>query len=617
MATATSNAGQERGRRRLRLPNQLPNLKGKFLTAYVIVWAILLPLAIFGAAKGTYIGVTTPTMWSPYGFSTSEDSRGLHVDAVLVPQTAAAGVRVGDYVVAVDGWTLPSSAARAAARPLVIKPDGSFTSFTFRRADGERYSVRLERNVRVEEQAFRTAGVNRTFVRTFGVVFGALPPLLLLVSAVLLFMKRRREAVPAMLSIAFLLFAGTIVSSDLLGVSQRVVDLALFLAVIMMFQVLFAFPAGRFEPRWTLIPFLCAPSLLVFFFFPDAQAAISLLGSAFFVLALASLVIRYRKLEPGAERQQLRWAFFGLAVCAICQVVGLMLSLAVNTWQAEDPRWNIWAYFINYLGAMSFYAMIIGLLVSMLRYRLYDADAVIGRSVAYAVLTASFVILFAASEKLIELLGQQYLGQNIGALAGGVGAALAAVAIAPMHARIHRWAERRFQKELSWLRYGLPSLLGDLRETAGLKQLAAATLDSVIAGVRASRAALIAGDELVDAREVTPPEVRRWRDQWMPPVHSGIDTDEADELFPVRVPLEAEGHGRVGWLLLGARPDGSIFGKAECAAILEIAEPVARAVQVVLWRREREQQMEYRLSAIEQTLSKLAGKLGEASATPA
>jgi hypothetical protein len=270
--------------------------------------------------------------------------------------------------------------------------------------------------------------------------------------------------------------------------------------------------------------------------------------------------------------------------------------------------------FVQTLGIWGLGAMALGLIVSILRYRLYDADAVIGRSAAYAVLTVGFVALFAASEKIIELLGQEYLGQNVGSLAGGVAAALAAVAIAPMHDRTRRWAERRFQKGLYRLRHALPPLVGDLRETAGLEQIAGATLDSLIEGVRASRAALIVRDQLLQGRNIAPSEVAEWRSGWTPATHDGVDVHPSDPLFPVRVPLEAEGHGRVGWLLLGSRPDGTLFGKSECNAIEEIAEPVARAIEVALRRQEREQQIETRLIALERQIAKLDRKLRPSAA---
>jgi hypothetical protein len=81
--------------------------------------------------------------------------------------------------------------------------------------------------------------------------------------------------------------------------------------------------------------------------------------------------------------------------------------------------------------------------------------------------------------------------------------------------------------------------------------------------------------------------------------------------------LEAEGHGRVGWLLLGARPDGTLFSKSELAIIGDIAEPVARAVQVALRRQEREAQIDQRLEAIETAISKLMKRPQRAAARSA
>ena len=314
----------------------------------------------------------------------------------------------------------------------VVKPDGEITSFSLRRPSGELYEARLVRSVQNEEEAFRAAGMSRRLARTLSGISVSLVPILLILAAVLLFLRRRHEAVPALLSLSFLLFASTVNNADLLGVSFTIINIIGVASACLLFAALFAFPSGRFEPRWTAIPFLLVPFFLIFLLFPDAVSVVSLLGAAFFLLALAALVIRYRKLEDGLERQQLRWAFFGLALGISGQVLGLASAVATVSWQAEDPRWSEWGYYFGFLGTLSFCAMTIGLLVSILRYRLYDADAVIGRSATYAILTLGLVILFTGSQQIIELLGQEYLGQNIGALAGGIGAALAAVAIAPM-----------------------------------------------------------------------------------------------------------------------------------------------------------------------------------------
>lgn len=603
MATAVASAEPASRRWRLRLPARLPDLKGKWLTLYTIIWAIALPLALAGAAIGTYAAMTAPSTWLPYGFATSQDANGIRVDALPSPAVKVAGMKVGDHVIAVDGWAVPRTDPRAAARPHVVKPEGSFTSFTLRRANGEVYKVRLVRSRNVERQEYRDAGLSPTI----GAAVAKAKTLSIAVyisAAILLFLRRRREAVPALLSLGFLMFAGLANDPSLAGVSFPIVSTLNMLASCLLFAGLFAFPAGRFEPRWTAVPVLLLPVLAVTWS-SGLQGSVVALG--FLLTALAALVTRYRKLDPGVERQQLRWAFFGLAVGLSLQVTEVLINLAMQTWQGEDPRWVAWYYFsASALDALTSCAIAFGLIVAILRYRLYDADAVIGRSAAYAVLTIGFVILFAASQKIIELMGQQYLGQNVGALAGGIGAALAAVAVAPMHNRAQRWAERRFQNSLYRLRHGLPALVGDLRETSGVEQIAGATLDGLVDGVRASRAAMIAGGELIDARRVPAEDVRGWLHHWTPASHDGIDYEKSDMLFPVRVPLEAEGHGRVGWLLVGPRPDGSQFRSSECDVIEEIAEPVARAMQVALARSEREQGLEQRLQTIERRLNDLS-----------
>ena len=606
MATAVASGEPVARRWRLRLPERLPNLKGKWLTAYTVVWAVLLPIALAGAARGTYIFLTVVPMWSPYGISTSDTSQGLSIDSAMTSVARAEGIRAGDLVVAIDGWTLPATGGRAAARTRVIKPDGATTSFRMRRPNGETYEAQLVRSMAYDRERFREAGINWTVAWTVQKAGVLALPVVFMGASILLFIRRRREAVPALLSIAFLVFGGIVNGADLSGMGAATLNVLSTIGTLCLFVALLVFPSGRFEPRWTLIPTFLIPPLAVL---NNDQVIGSVIAVIVVLSTLTALISRYRRVGEGAERLQLRWAFLGLMVGVLFFLISTAGNAAVAAWQATDPRWIVWQFvFFQTFGTWGLGIMALGLIVSILRYRLYDADAAVGRSAAYGVLTIGFVALFTASEKVIELLGQRYMGQNIGALAGGIGAALAAVAIAPMHARTHRWAERRFQKALWRLRHGLPALVGDLRETSGVHQIAAATLDTLMDGVRARRSALIAGETLVDAREIDPSDVTQWQSRWSPPAHDGIDIDESDEIFPVRVPLEAEGHGRVGWLLLGSRPDGTLFGKAERDAMVEIAEPVARAVQVALTREEREASYERRFAELERMVAKLTAK---------
>ncbi|HEU4499149.1 MAG TPA: hypothetical protein VFR60_07395, partial [Sphingomicrobium sp.] len=68
-----------------------------------------LAIALFGIFRGAYIELAVPKKlyWSPYGFTTSLDSKGFHV--VAVSSTAAKATRLasGDDIIAVDNWVIP------------------------------------------------------------------------------------------------------------------------------------------------------------------------------------------------------------------------------------------------------------------------------------------------------------------------------------------------------------------------------------------------------------------------------------------------------------------------------------------------------------------------------
>ena len=114
----------------------------------------------------------------------------------------------------------------------------------------------------------------------------------------------------------------------------------------------------------------------------DALEAVSELGGLAFALAvlaaLASVVVRFRRAR-GVERQQLKWFVFaigllllGLAAAAISEAIG---------W---EPLGNVgWAVFIGSL----IFAMPLAIAVAVLRYRLYDIDLVIRRTLVYGALT--------------------------------------------------------------------------------------------------------------------------------------------------------------------------------------------------------------------------------------
>jgi hypothetical protein len=223
------------------------------------------------------------------------------------------------------------------------------------------------------------------------------------------------------------------------------------------------------------------------------------------------------------------------------------------------------------------------------------------------VTTIGLGALFTGSSEGAKIFIETSLGRDAGALPAIFAAGLAAVMLNPAYDLVSRWAERRFQKRLTALRRDLPECVADLRETGTMAELLDEVLGRTAAGVSAARAAVLIDDEVAAAHGVSAEEVRRWRAADAPdPAAAELDCDRDDPFFPMRVPLRVR-HGEgapIGWILLGARPDGSFYGKDEREALAEIADPIARAVQIVGRREEREAALDARFAAIEAKLAR-------------
>lgn len=382
----------------------------------------------------------------------------------------------------------------------------------------------------------------------------------LLSSSVLLFRRRAEDAIAALIALAFLLWVVT-ASTAWAGMNGAVI-LAVLDRVRFLFFVtaMMLFPTGRFDPAWTragvgavLLSFLLGVAE-AFGVVPAGLHIPPTMGCA--ALAVAAMRSRLTSLPPGVQRQQIKWVALGLALglalVALSRIGGL----------AQPPLSSLFRPLIAGVFDLGVTLIALGVLISLLRYRLYDADAAISRSSAIALLTVTLIGVFAAAEVVIQASSQSLFGEGAGTISSAIAAALAAAMIAPLHHWVGGWTERRFQPELAAFRREMPELLSDLRQTSDLPALGERVLAGVERAARTSRAALLVGGRPVAARH--------------------MDLADVETLsFPHEITLELEGAGRVGRLLLGPRPDGSRLGKDEREAIEEIARPLARAIRAV------------------------------------
>jgi hypothetical protein len=173
---------------------------------------------------------------------------------------------------------------------------------------------------------------------------------------------------------------------------------------------------------------LRGPELATLTFDHPAVAAVFGIGFplvlALSVVSMAALVVRFRR-STGVERQQIKWFAYG-------SMIGIPLGLP-----AEVPFWG------PILELMQPPLMFAGLGIGMFRYRLYDIDRLLNRTLVYGLLTVSLAAAYAAGVLLLG--GMVSGGRSSSLVVAAVTLAVAAV-FQPLRRAIQRAVDRRFNR---------------------------------------------------------------------------------------------------------------------------------------------------------------------------
>jgi hypothetical protein len=183
----------------------------------------------------------------------------------------------------------------------------------------------------------------------------------------------------------------------------------------------------------------------------------TLFGVVWFLVVAFSLavvirqVLAYRR-STGVRRQQLKWLMSGGAVA----LIGLLGSPAVG------------------VAFVAVIALPISIGVGVLRYRLYEIDRLISRTLSYAILTAVLVGTF---------IGLVALTTNTLAFSGRVGVAASTLAAAalfnPLRKRIQRLVDRRFNRVRYDAGVTVAAFTARLRDAVEIDAIRADLLDTV------------------------------------------------------------------------------------------------------------------------------------------
>jgi hypothetical protein len=205
------------------------------------------------------------------------------------------------------------------------------------------------------------------------------------------------------------------------------------------------------------------------------------------LVSFASLIVRFRR-SRGEERQQLKWIAFVAAVVSVL----LFNELFLLEWLgAGATTFGIVSEHLLNLSAATFP---IAAGIAILKYRLYDIDLVINRTLVYGALTAllafAYFVIVVALQNIIP--GADDSDLTI------AGSTLAVAALfRPLRARVQGFIDRRFYRRKFDAQRTLESFSSRLREDVDLDHLSADLLGVVRDTMQPAHASLWLRDQTV------------------------------------------------------------------------------------------------------------------------
>ena len=180
-------------------------------------------------------------------------------------------------------------------------------------------------------------------------------------------------------------------------------------------------------------------------------------------LAMVSLFLRFRR-ASGVEHQQIKWLVFTLSVLYIGATFAYIVYRAPGAW---------WAWLVGQsLLAVGFVGVPIAMGVAIMRYRLYDIDILINRTLVYGSLTLLLAAMYIGGVTLTEAIFRALTGQEEQPqLAIVVSTLVIAALFTPLRRRIQSFIDRRFYRSKYDARKTLEAFSAQLRDETDLNAL--------------------------------------------------------------------------------------------------------------------------------------------------
>jgi hypothetical protein len=250
--------------------------------------------------------------------------------------------------------------------------------------------------------------------------------------------------------------------------------------------ILFLSPDGRFIPRWTRILAIAftgfvAALVLYELSVPESWSAIPPIP-AFIAwvpligIGIWSQIYRYRHVSNPTQQQQTKWIVVGLAIIAVgFSLNGILLFAAYENVGA--PR-VLYHFLRAPLVHFSIMLLPVCIAFSILRYRLFDIDIIIRKTVTYSLVVALLALIYFGSVILLQQLFANITGQRSEVITVLSTLVIAALFV-PLRNKIQELIDKRFYRKKYDAQQVLQKFAETVRDETDLEKLTARLIEVV------------------------------------------------------------------------------------------------------------------------------------------
>jgi hypothetical protein len=250
------------------------------------------------------------------------------------------------------------------------------------------------------------------------------------------------------------------------------------------------FPSGRFVPgwmKWFLLAWVLVSVLGFFPTLPYGDLIDTLSTVSGFPIIIWAQVYRYRHVSTSVERQQTKWVVYGVTMTLVAFI---LWYIPQSIFPALGESGSAYEILTRPLVTLLYLCAAGGITIAVLRYRLWDIDVLINRTLVYGSLTAILGAVYAALIIGLESLLGLATAQDSHPVVLVVSTLAIAALFQPVRRRVQSLIDRRFYRRKYDAEQTLSAFSASLRDEVELDQLCRHLLAAVDETMQPDRVSL-------------------------------------------------------------------------------------------------------------------------------